>query len=313
MDLLTDILRQAGLQRRVLNLQHLPSDQAVRFPCDKSIGLHIAVEGPVHIHARSLVVPLVLETGDIALMARGCHHFLSATPAPDLAQARTIEHTQRDTPNDGESGAIAISGAYQLWNAPLHPFLAKRAEWFVVRGAQLAPQAPISLAVALLKAEARGHQLGAETIVNGLLDVLLAHLLRAMIEREAADGPSWSRAVADAHVENAVTLMHGNFAHPWTLNELAARVGLSRTRLAERFRDAMGDTPLAYLRTVRMQAATRMLSESDRKLEAVARDVGYQDAFGFSKIFKRVVGVTPKEFRRRDTAERSDPWRFAAQ
>jgi AraC-like DNA-binding protein len=75
----------------------------------------------------------------------------------------------------------------------------------------------------------------------------------------------------------------------------------------------MGATPLAYLRTVRMQAATRMLSESDRKLEAVARDVGYQDAFGFSKIFKRVVGVTPKEFRRRDTAERSDPWRFAAQ
>jgi uncharacterized membrane protein len=80
-------------------------------------------------------------------------------------------------------------------------------------------------------------------------------------------------------------------------------VGVSRTSLAERFRDAMGDTPLNYLRTVRMQKAMRLLSETDSNLEQVSLEVGYQDAFSFSKVFKRTVGVAPKEFRRQDAAD----------
>ena len=94
--------------------------------------------------------------------------------------------------------------------------------------------------------------------------------------------------------------------------EMAEAVGLSRTRLAERFRAAMDDTPLSYLRTVRMQAAMRLLSETDKKLDDVAAQVGYQDAFGFSKVFKRTVGVAPKEFRRRDHEDRASPWRLTA-
>jgi AraC-like DNA-binding protein len=44
----------------------------------------------------------------------------------------------------------------------------------------------------------------------------------------------------------------------------------------------------------------------------VARAVGYQDAFDFSKAFKRAAGVSPGEFRRRDAAERASPWRWGA-
>ena len=54
----------------------------------------------------------------------------------------------------------------------------------------------------------------------------------------------------------------------------------------------------------------KLLSESDRKLETVATEVGYQDAFSFSKVFKRTVGQSPKAFRQRDVADRAHPWRF---
>ena len=77
MDLLTDILQDAGLRRRLLDLRDVPADVALRFPCDRSIGLHVVVQGPVHIHAPSLAAPLALESGDIAVMARGCDHALS--------------------------------------------------------------------------------------------------------------------------------------------------------------------------------------------------------------------------------------------
>jgi transcriptional regulator GlxA family with amidase domain len=60
-----------------------------------------------------------------------------------------------------------------------------------------------------------------------------------------------------------------------------------------------------------MQRAMKLLVDSDQSLEAVATAVGYQDAFSFSKVFKRTVGVSPKAFRQRDAAERSSPWRFA--
>jgi AraC-like DNA-binding protein len=44
----------------------------------------------------------------------------------------------------------------------------------------------------------------------------------------------------------------------------------------------------------------------------VAAEVGYQDAFSFSKVFKRTVGVSPKAFRQRDAADKAHPWRLGA-
>jgi AraC-like DNA-binding protein len=53
-----------------------------------------------------------------------------------------------------------------------------------------------------------------------------------------------------------------------------------------------------------------LLAETGQRLEAVAAAVGYQDAFGFSKVFKRTLGVSPREFRQADAAQRQHPWRF---
>ena len=82
--------------------------------------------------------------------------------------------------------------------------------------------------------------------------------------------------------------------------------------LAERFRKAMGDTPLSHLRTVRMQKAMHLLAETERPLDQVAEEVGYSDAFGFSKVFKREIGLSPRDFRRRDAQDRQSEWHIQA-
>ncbi|MDP1899474.1 MAG: AraC family transcriptional regulator [Rubrivivax sp.] len=306
MDLLTDILQDAGLHRRVLALHELPDDVALRFPCDKSIGLHVVVQGPVHVHAPTLDAPLALASGDIALMARGCDHALSV-PA-SLAGLRPQTIGESTAPAVG--GSAVISGAYQLWNAPLHPFFAELPPWFVLRAAERPRLGALALTTGLIEEEFRRDEPGVDTIVHALLDVVFTYALREVAAQRGESQAGWSHAVRDARVRRAVTLMHEDCAHPWTLEELAQRAGLSRTALAERFRDAMGDTPLNHLRTLRMQRAMKLLAESERNLEAVATEVGYQDAFSFSKVFKRTVGVSPKAFRQRDAAERSHPWRF---
>ncbi|WP_157269993.1 AraC family transcriptional regulator [Azohydromonas aeria] len=316
MDLLSDLFRQAGLRRKLLDLRRLSDATALRFPCDKSIGLHLLVQGEVFIHADGLPAPLRLQAGDIAVMARGCCHVLSTQPVLDGIAVEPIG--TGDGPQDGASSpagagtAAVISGAYQLWNTPVHPFFSQMPGWFVIRAETLSRFSALALAAGLLVEESQQRELGAESVLHGLLDVVFVHLLRRMVEDTGAAGAGWSHAVRDAQVRAALALMHGDCAHPWSLETLAQRAGLSRTALAERFREAMGDTPLNYLRTLRMQRAMSLLSETDATLEQVARQVGYQDAFGFSKVFKRTVGESPREFRRRDAAERSHPWRFQA-
>ena len=306
MDLLTDILQDAGMRRRLLALRGLPDDVALRFPCDKSIGMHVVVQGPVHVHAPTLEAPLALARGDIAVMARGCDHALSVPASLAGLRPKTIG----DSIAAAVDGSAVISGAYQLWNAPLHPFFAELPSWFVLRAAERPRLGALALTAGLLEEEFRAEQPGADTIVQALLDVVFTYALREIAAQSGEAQAGWNHAVRDAQVRRAVTLMHENSAHPWTLEELAARAGLSRTALAERFRDAMGDTPLNHLRTLRMQRAMKLLAESEHKLEAVAAEVGYQDAFSFSKVFKRTVGVSPKAFRQRNAAERAHPWRF---
>lgn len=312
MDILTDLFQEAGLVRRLYDQHHLPANVALRFPCDRSVGFHVVLEGVMYVHTPGLTEPLRLEAGDIAVMGRGCEHLLSVNERPDALRVETI-------PLDGavgSTGAVGaasevsvVSGAYQLWNTPLHPFFSELPQWFVLRGERAPRLDPLGLTLAMLGEESRRDELGRETIVHSLLDVLFTHLLREIVAC-CPPGAGWSQAVRDPQVRKAVSHMHQDPARAWTLETLAQEVGLSRSVLADRFREAMGDTPLSYLRIVRMQRAMRLLSESDRTLEQVASAVGYGDAFGFSKAFKRAAGVSPGEFRRKDAAERDTPWRF---
>jgi AraC-like DNA-binding protein len=264
----------------------------------------------VHVHAPGLDAPLLLQSGDIAVMARGCEHVLAVGPSLAGLPISTIGAPPAPVAA-GEAGHSAvISGAYQLWNTPVHPFFREIPAWFVVRADELPAQGPLALTLRLLQDEVRQQALGADTVTHALLDVVFTYLLRETVARQAPDAAGWAHAVRDPQVREVVAHMHRAPAQPWTLDELARAAGLSRTGLAERFRDAMGDTPLSYLRTVRLQQAMRWLSESDRTLEQVAQEVGYQDAFSFSKAFKREVGVSPREFRRRDAADKPLAYRF---
>ncbi len=308
MDLLSDVLRQAGLQRRLLDLRALPEHGALRFPCDRSIGFHVALGTPLFVHGPDLDGPLPLEAGDLVLMARGCEHVVATSSKRPRGPIPAADAT-----SDGPSPASAVglvSGAYQLWNAPLHPLFAELPRWSVVRAAELGRLSPLALTVELLRDEVQRRELGSGDLVSSLMDVTFTYLLRVIVERAGAAATSWSSALRDRAVRSALELLHGDVGFGWTLDELARRVGVSRSVLAARFRAAVGDTPLNHLRTLRMQAAMRLLAETDERLDAVATTVGYQDAFGFSKVFKKVVGTSPREFRRQQAEDRASPWRF---
>ena len=132
---------------------------------------------------------------------------------------------------------------------------------------------------------------GAQVVVDRLVDWLVVCTLRAWFEQTEA--PGWFHALGDDTVGPALRAMHDAPARPWTLAALAQEASVSRTTLATRFTKLVGTPPLTYLTDWRMTLAADLLTDTTATVAAVARQVGYADAFGFSTAFKRFHGMSP--------------------
>lgn len=151
----------------------------------------------------------------------------------------------------------------------------------------------------LLEAEIVRDEPGQEAVLDRLLDLLLITALRSWFGRPGAGAPAWYAASADPVVGRALQLLHHNPAHPWTVVELATATGVSRAALARRFTELVGEPPMTFLTGWRVALAADLLREPDATVAAVARQVGYGSPFALSTAFKRVQGVSPREYRAR--------------
>jgi AraC family transcriptional regulator, alkane utilization regulator len=98
-------------------------------------------------------------------------------------------------------------------------------------------------------------------------------------------------------VGQALAALHGGPAVAWTVESLARAVGVSRSVLADRFSEMVGQPPMQYLALWRMQLASRMLLEGGGVAD-VSTAVGYDSEAAFSRAFKRLVGAAPAAWRR---------------
>lgn len=139
---------------------------------------------------------------------------------------------------------------------------------------------------------------GPQVVQDRLLDWLLVCTLRDWFDQPEARSPGWYRALGDDTVGPVLRAMHAAPDRPWTLATLAGEAGVSRTTLAKRFTELVGEPPLTYLTDWRMTLAADLLTGSTATVAAVAHRVGYADAFGFSAAFKRFHGVSPSQYRK---------------
>ena len=103
-------------------------------------------------------------------------------------------------------------------------------------------------------------------------------------------------------IATALRLMRDTPGRPWTLAQLAKAVGLSRTSLVARFRDAVGEPPMTHLTRLRLSGGAGYLSSTSRTIGDIARELGYDNEASFSKAFKRTYGRSPGTFRSEWTA-----------
>ena len=133
---------------------------------------------------------------------------------------------------------------------------------------------------------------------------MFVEIIRRHIDGLPDESKGWLAGLRDRHVGQALQLLHGRPAEPWTLDRLAREAGLSRTVLAERFVQHMALSPMQYLMHWRMQLAATLLSSTALGLAEIAERVGYGSEAAFSRAYKRLVGVAPADWRR---GKRSEP------
>ena len=147
--------------------------------------------------------------------------------------------------------------------------------------------------------ELRGHRSGGQVVKLRMAELLFVDVIRRHLETSAGESVGWLAGLRNPLIARALALLHHAPAQSWTLDALAAQAGTSRSVLAERFAHVIGQPPMQYLRQLRMQLASRLLVEDAAKVASVAAAVGFESEAAFSRAFKKCVGLSPDEWRRR--------------
>ncbi|MDR5815277.1 MULTISPECIES: AraC family transcriptional regulator [unclassified Caballeronia] len=147
-------------------------------------------------------------------------------------------------------------------------------------------------------AEAAEWRPGSATVLARLSELLFVEAVRRCITAMPADRRGWLAGVGDRFVGKALAALHAQPGHDWTVDELARRVGLSRSAFAQRFTQLLGQAPMQYLGSWRLQVAAQDLLSGPHSIAAVAERVGYDSEAAFNRAFKRQFGMPPASWRR---------------
>ncbi|MBV9624414.1 MAG: AraC family transcriptional regulator [Acidobacteria bacterium] len=147
--------------------------------------------------------------------------------------------------------------------------------------------------------EGNGASAGSELVIAKLSELLFVETLRRYINTMPANQTGWLGGVRDPIIGQALALLHREPAHPWTVPKIARRVGLSRTRLAERFRHFLEQSPMAYLTKWRLKLGAEILRSTENSVAEIAAAVGYGSEAAFNRAFKREFDCPPAQFRRK--------------
>ena len=240
--------------------------------------------------------PMRLEHGDVGLLSGRSSIVTANAPSGPTIDVPLVDKGGRvermsDTPDCILlAGRIALDRANEaLLSGVLPPYILVRAS---------SPRAAgLRALVEQLLDEQTSALPGSRVASEKIAELLFIQVLRAHVATSDGLPPGWLAAVTDRRVIRALRLMHDEPGRGWTVDALATAAGMSRTRFAIHFRAVAGVTPLAYLGAWRMRLAQRVLLEEDAPVRVLAETLGYGSESAFSHAFKRITGLTPRDYR----------------
>lgn len=151
--------------------------------------------------------------------------------------------------------------------------------------------------VAHLIDEAFENRPGTPAMLERLVEMFYVEVLRRYIGDASMAQSGWFAAMNDMEVGRALRMLHAEPARKWTVDDLAAHVGVSRAALAQRFTALAGESPMRYLTNWRMQMAKDLILQGNLSQPQIAEQIGYESEAAFNRAFKREMGLPPGAWR----------------
>ena len=148
----------------------------------------------------------------------------------------------------------------------------------------------------LMLAEVANPGLGTQAMTEVLMKQCLIALLRQHLLRDGSSSPLFT-ALHHPRLARAVLAVIEDPAAPHSVENLAARAGMSRASFADHFSRAFQQGPMDFVQKTRLRVAARLLTTTDLPLKVVAQCVGYAGATPFSRAFRGAYGVDPTSYR----------------
>jgi AraC-like DNA-binding protein len=245
-----------------------------------------------------------LQPGDFALVPHGQGHLLASEPGIpamnlfDLPRKQLSERYEIIQHGGGGAPTTIICGAVRF-SHPAARHLVELLPKIICTESWSSPQMSwIQSTLRLMAAEASDLQPGGETVITRLADILVIQAIRSWMEEDPAAQTGWLGALQDKQIGRSIILIHRNPEQKWTVKELAARVAMSRSAYAARFKEIVGESPMQYVARWRMNVAQMWITEENLSFAEIASRLGYDSEAAFSRAFKRVIGVSPGVLRR---------------
>ena len=305
MDLLDDVFDTLDLRGVLYFRTEFSGPWAVTVPdLQQAARFHIVMRGGCNVTVEDKA-PVQLAAGDMIMIPRGRSHVLADRTGRN---ARPLETVLQDTGYDGR-GVLSVGlqqsdaetqllcGHYTFRQHAAHPLLNALPDAIVLTAVERMRQPWLDDVLRMMTQRAFSDDLGSATSVKRLSEIVFAEVIRAGI----AQSPEIDAALAgfrDAQIGRALERIHEAPEHAWTVAELAAEAGMSRSAFAKRFSESLGVAPMRYLADWRLQRALALLEDPRNSVQLVAAATGYLSAAAFSRAFSARIGMAPGEYRK---------------
>jgi AraC-like DNA-binding protein len=300
MDPLSDVLSLLKPRNYLSAGLDAGGDWSIQFPDQQAaIKCGAVVSGRCWLSVEGEADAVQLDTGDCFLLPRGRPFRLASDLAVTPVEASAVFSPARTggiTTHKGGGDFLLVSSRFGLSGdragillRMLPPIVHIRAE---------SDHSALRWPVERMMQELRAPRPGGFLIVEHLAHMILIEALRLHMTG-LHGGIGWLFALADRQMGAAISAMHDDPAHGWTLQALAERVGMSRSTFALKFKETVGVSPMDYLTRWRMLLAGDRLANSSDPVSVIALSLGYESESAFSTAFKRVMGCSPRQYGRR--------------
>ncbi|GAA0813287.1 AraC family transcriptional regulator [Ralstonia mannitolilytica] len=265
---------------------------------------HFVGRGPVLLRDAAGTM-VQLEAGDAILLPHGNTHALLSDPDAPCREIAAFEAAKIcdsvaaveaaapcASAEPGAGDALIFSACMELDLGGMQPLVGTMPEFMHV-GTLLARYPEIRPMLDAMERESCSERAGFAGILARLADVVAAFIVRGWVECGCGDATGWVQALREPKLGRAIVALHRDPGRNWSVAELAAEAGVSRSVFAERFLAATGMTPVRYLTELRMRLAAQWIARDREAIESVAYRLGYGSLAAFSRAFKRVVGRPP--------------------